>query len=247
MAISAGAGLSSLLLENERVVVCMVGDGAVNNGICLESMNFAAMPQFGRGFPVIFVFENNQYGMSGQQLGEITALRHLAQRGAGINERNMHARVESGMHVLAVRGAVKDAVEIARNGEGPIVLEFKTYRYKGHSLSDKRMTYRTAEEEEEWIKYDPIDLFSGELVDNGVLSGDDIAGIKDRIDNTMGEITIRAAKATDPDPKSICEGLFSSTTSEGIGDTYKTVSKRFTGTNTVQACGYRGIDGGNGT
>ena len=223
MAISTGAGLSSLLLENERVTVCMVGDGAVNNGICLESMNFAAMPQFGRGFPVIFVFENNQYGMSGQQLGEITALRHLARRGAGINERNMHARVESGMHVLSVRGAVQGAVEIARNGEGPVVLEFKTYRYKGHSLSDKRMTYRTAEEEEEWIKYDPIDLFSGELVDNGVLSRDDIAGRKDRIDNTMEEVTIRAAKATDPDPRTIYEGLFSSTTSEDIGDTYKTV------------------------
>ena len=209
LAISAGAGLSSLLLENERVTVCMVGDGAVNNGICLESMNFASMPQFGRGFPVIFVFENNQYGMSGQQLGEITGLRHLAQRGAGMNDSNMHARVESGMHVLAVRAAVQDAVEIARKGEGPVVLEFKTYRYKGHSLSDKRMTYRTAEEEEVWMGYDPIKLFSAELAEGGVLSEDDIAGIRTRIDESMEEITLRAAKATDPDPKSIYEGLYS--------------------------------------
>ena len=223
LAISAGAALSSLLLENERVTVCMVGDGAVNNGICLESMNFAAMPQFGRGFPVIFVFENNQYGMSGQQVGEITALRHLAQRGAGMNESNMHARVESGMHVLAVRGAVQDAAHIARKGEGPVVLEFKTYRYKGHSLSDKRMTYRTAEEEEVWMGYDPIELFSAELAAGGVLSEDDIAGIRGRIDESMEETTLRAAKATDPNPKSIYEGLYSSTTSDDIGDTYKTV------------------------
>jgi len=223
MAIAAGAGLSSLLLENGRVTVCMVGDGAVNNGICLESMNFASMPQFGRGFPVIFVFENNQYGMSGQQLGEVTALRHIAQRGAGFNDQNMHARVESGMHVLAVRSTIEKAVEIARKGEGPVIIEFKTYRYKGHSLSDKRMTYRTAEEEEEWLKFDPVDLFTRELIENGMMTEGDIATLRGRIESTMEEVTLRAAGATDPDPRSIYEGLFSSTTSEDIGETYRTV------------------------
>jgi 2-oxoisovalerate dehydrogenase E1 component len=223
MAIASGAGLSSVLLKNKRVTLCMVGDGAINNGICLESMNFAAMPQFGEGFPVVFVFENNQYGMSGQQLGEVTAVKHLAQRGAGFNSTNMHARVESGMHVLAVRGAVSGALEIARKGEGPVLLEFKTYRYKGHSLSDKRMTYRTAEEEEKWLEYDPIELFSRELVDNKVLTVDDIKELNEGVQGLMEEVTLRAARATDPDPKTISEGLLSDTTSDGIDERYQTV------------------------
>jgi 2-oxoisovalerate dehydrogenase E1 component len=223
MALATGAGLSSLLQEDEHVTVCMVGDGAVNNGICLESMNFASMPQFKRGFPVLYVFENNQYGMSGQQLGEVTALKHIAQRGAGYNEVNMHARVESGMHVLAVRSTVEDAVERARRGEGPVLLEFKTYRYKGHSLSDKRMTYRTAEEEEMWLGYDPIDLYSRELVSNGVMKADEIEAMREDIDRVMEDVTLDAAQATDPDPSTIYEGLFSDTSSEHIGDRYRTV------------------------
>jgi 2-oxoisovalerate dehydrogenase E1 component len=222
MAIAAGAGMSSLLLGNDRVTVCMVGDGAINNGIALESMNFASMPQFGRGFPVIFVYENNQYGMSGQQLGEVTALDHIAQRGAGFNAKNMHARVESGMHVLAVRSAVQDAVEKARKGDGPVLLEFKTYRYKGHSLSDKRTTYRTAEEEEEWLKFDPIDLYTGEVEKNDLLTGGEIVDLRERVQRTMEEITLRAAKATDPDPRHIYEGLFSVTTSDDLDDRYRT-------------------------
>lgn len=224
MAIASGAGLSSRLLENGKVVACMVGDGAANNGICLEAMNFAAMPQFGKGFPVIFVFENNQYGMSGQQEGEVTGVKYLAQRGAGFNDSSMHAMAESGMHVLSVRSAVTDAVEICRKGEGPVIIEFKTYRYAGHSLSDKRMTYRTAEEEEEWLKYDPIDLFAKELIDAGVSSKAQISELRERIQSRMEEIAKKAAHATDPDPARIYEGLFSDTTSEDIGDQYKTVN-----------------------
>ncbi|RKY00264.1 MAG: pyruvate dehydrogenase, partial [Spirochaetes bacterium] len=68
MAIAAGAALSSLLLKEKKVVACMVGDGAANNGIAHESMNFASMLQFGEGFPVKYIYENNQYGVSGQQL-----------------------------------------------------------------------------------------------------------------------------------------------------------------------------------
>lgn len=224
MAIATGAALSSMLLKNKKVVACMVGDGAANNGICHESMNFASMLQFNEGFPVIYIFENNQYGMSGQQFGEVTGIKHLSQRGAGYNDKNMYPRTESGMHVLAVRNAVKEAADICRQGEGPVLLEFKTYRYVGHSLSDKRMTYRTAEEEESWLNYDPIKLYREELVEAGVLSEKEIDEIKAEIDNQMEKITLRAAKATDPDPKTIYEGLFSDSTSENIGDKYRTVN-----------------------
>ncbi|MCK4803448.1 MAG: dehydrogenase E1 component subunit alpha/beta [Spirochaetes bacterium] len=222
MAIAAGAGLSSLLLKNGRVVACMVGDGAANNGIAHESMNFTAMPQFGEGFPVIFIYENNQYGMSGQQEGEVTGVKFLSRRGAGFNDRNMHARTESGMHILAVKSAVLEAARICRDGEGPVLLEFKTYRYAGHSLSDKRMTYRTAEEEEEWLKYDPIDLYKKELLDNGVMTEKSIEDLSLKVRSLMEEVTKKAAESTDPNPKSINEGLFSDTTSEKIGKKYIT-------------------------
>ncbi len=223
MAIAVGASLSSLLLKNGKVTACLVGDGAANNGICIEAMNFASMPQFGEGFPIVFIFENNQYGMSGQQMGEVTGIRHLAQRGAGFNEKNMHARVESGMHVLAVRSAVAEACEIARSGDGPVLLEFKTYRYKGHSLSDKRITYRTAEEEEAWLDLDPIDLYSKEITARGVLRKKEAEELRERVEALMEAVTMKAAHATDPDPRSISEGLFSSTTSDGIGERYRTI------------------------
>lgn len=222
MAIAAGAGLSSLLLKNGRVVACMVGDGAANNGIAHESMNFTAMPQFGEGFPVIFIYENNQYGMSGQQEGEVTGVKFLSRRGAGFNDRNMHARTESGMHILTVKSAVLEAARICRDGDGPVLLEFKTYRYAGHSLSDKRMTYRTAEEEEEWLKYDPIDLYKKELLDNGVMTEKSIEDLGLKVRSLMEEVTKKAAESTDPNPKSINEGLFSDTTSEKIGKKYIT-------------------------
>ncbi|MCK5095709.1 MAG: dehydrogenase E1 component subunit alpha/beta [Spirochaetes bacterium] len=222
MAIAAGAGLSCLLLKNGRVVACMVGDGAANNGIAHESMNFTAMPQFGEGFPVIFIYENNQYGMSGQQEGEVTGVQFLSRRGAGFNDRNMHARTESGMHILAVKSAVLEAARICREGEGPVLLEFKTYRYAGHSLSDKRMTYRTAKEEEEWLKYDPIDLYKKELLDTGVMTEKSIEDLGLKVRSLMEEVTKKASESTDPNPKSINEGLFSDTTSEKIGKKYIT-------------------------
>ncbi len=224
MAIATGAALSSLLLKNRKIVACLVGDGAANNGICIESMNFASMPQFENGFPVIYIFENNQYGMSGQQQGEVTGIKHLARRGAGFNENNMHARTESGMHIIAVRSAVSEACEICRKGDGPVLLEFKTYRYYGHSLSDKRITYRTQEEEKEWLKYDPVDLYTEELIVNNVMKKQEIERLTNKIENRIQEVTLRAAKARDSDPKKIYDGLFSSTTSDDIGDRYKTIT-----------------------
>jgi 2-oxoisovalerate dehydrogenase E1 component len=223
MAIAAGAGMSSYLLKSNKVVACMVGDGAANNGICHESMNFTAMPQFEVGFPVIFIFENNQYGMSGQQTGEVAGVEYLSRRGVGFNEQNMHARTESGMHVLAVRNAVLEAAEICRKGEGPVLLEFKTYRYAGHSLSDKRMTYRTAEEEEVWLAFDPLLLYKKELLENKLMTESSIDDLGNKVKRLIEEVAVKAANASDPDPKSISEGLLSSTTSEGLGDKHRTV------------------------
>jgi 2-oxoisovalerate dehydrogenase E1 component len=224
MAIATGAALSSLLQKQKRVVACMVGDGAANNGICMESMNFASMPQFGEGLPAIYVFENNQYGMSGQQQGEVTGITHLSQRGTGLNESNMHARTESGMHILSVMSAVSEACDICRSGKGPVLLEFKTYRYYGHSLSDKRVAYRVPEEEKEWLKKDPILLYSEEIVQNKLMSDSDIEELTRKVEQLIEEVALKAAKATNPKPEDIYDGLYSDTTSDDIGDKYKTIS-----------------------
>ena len=216
MAIAVGAALSSHLLGNDRVTLCIAGDGAANNGICHEAYNMACMKQFEAGLPVIFLIENNQYGMTGQQVWEVTGVDYLARRGAGYNEANMHAEVVNGMDALAVRDAVARAADMCRGGEGPVLLECLTYRYMGHSLSDMRTTYRTKQEEEAWRAQDPIDRLRGQILEGGVASEAELDDLRERARRAIHEATLAAGKAHDPDPKSIYEGLFADTTSDDI-------------------------------
>ncbi len=221
-AIGAGAGLAQYLLQTDSIVVTMVGDGAANNGIAHEAMNFAAQGQFGKGLPVIFLIENNLYGMTGQQFPEVTGVRYLAQRGAGYNGVNMHAEVVDGMNVLAVYDAVFRAAEKCRRGEGPVLLECLTYRYQGHSLSDPRTSYRSAAEEKAWKERDPIASFRAQLIDAGILGAgraDDIAaGIRAKIQ----DLSCRSARSADPRAEEIEEGLWSSTTADIIEPKWRT-------------------------
>jgi 2-oxoisovalerate dehydrogenase E1 component len=221
-AIGAGAGLAQFLLRTGSIVVTIVGDGAANNGIAHEAMNFAAQCQFGQGLPVIFLVENNQYGMTGQQCREVTGVRYLAQRGAGYNAANMNAEVVNGMDVLAVHDAVRRAAEKCRRGEGPVLLECMTYRYMGHSLSDGRMSYRSPEEEKAWKDKDPIVQFRSQLIGSGVMTEAEADAAIADIRTRTREIAVRAAQSADPKPEEIYDGLWSGTTSEGIGDTWRT-------------------------
>ncbi len=137
-------------------------------------MNFAAQDQFKNGCPVIFLVENNQYGMTGQQDHEVTGIDYLAQRAAGFARDNMHAEVVNGMDVLAVRDAIDRAVALCRNGDGPVWIECETYRYFGHSLSDLRDTYRTKEEEAAWKACDAIERYVEKLVAAGVATREEV-------------------------------------------------------------------------
>lgn len=216
-AIAVGAAMASMKLGNGRICLCFVGDGATNNGIAHEAYNFACQAQFKQGIPVIFLIENNQYGMTGQERGEVTGVEYLAQRGAGYNDVNMHAEVVNGMDVLAVRDAVRRAADLCRRGEGPVLLECMTYRYMGHSLSDTRETYRSEEEEQAWLKLDPIRLYVSQLVKNDVLSRDEVKVRRQLARERIERATLFANAAKDPDPATIYEGLFSDTTSDDIG------------------------------
>jgi 2-oxoisovalerate dehydrogenase E1 component len=207
-AIGAGAALTQHLLGTDRIVVTFIGDGATNNGIAHEAMNFAAQAQFERGLPVIFLVENNQYGMTGQQCLEVTGLRHLARRGAAYDSRNMNAEVVNGMDVLAVRDAVLRSAETCRRGEGPVLLECMTYRFLGHSLSDKRVSYRSPEEEKAWKEWDPIARFEDQLLAAEVLDKDQAVAVREEIKSRTYEAAVQAALSEDPKVEEIAEGLW---------------------------------------
>ena len=221
-AMATGAAMAADKLGDGKVCVCLVGDGATNNGIAHEAYNFATMAQFERGCPVIYLIENNQYGMTGQQVGEVTGIRRLARRGSGYNDANMHAEVVNGMDPLAVRDAVKRAAEKCRNGEGPVLLECITYRYKGHSLSDDCKSYRSEDEECAWHEVDPLKTFPAQLMEAGVLDEAAVAARGKAAEERIERAAVMAGAATDPDPSSIYEGLLADTTSDDIGSEWAT-------------------------
>ncbi len=214
-AIAAGAALAAMKLGDGKLCLCLVGDGATNNGIFHEACNFAVQDQFGQGLPVIFAIENNQYGMSGQQLGEVTGIDRLARRGAGYNEAMMHAEVVNGMDVLACWDAATRAAERCRTGEGPALLEFITYRYKGHSLSDA-FKYRTREEEAAWYACDPIDLYEKQLIEAGLLTTESAAESREWARVEIENAAVIAGAAEDPKVSEISRGLLAETTSDVV-------------------------------
>jgi len=223
-AIAVGAALASKFLRNDKIVLCIMGDGATTNGICHEAYNFATMKQFKYGVPIVFLIENNQYGMTGQQEGEVTGVRYLAQRASGYNENCMNSEVVDGMNILAVRDAVLRGSELCRSGQGPVVIECKTYRWMGHSLSDKCTAYRSKTEEEAWRMKDPIEGFACQLIEAEILRKADLAMIIQKSREQIEKTARLAAVATDPDPNTIYEGLYSNTSSAKVESPWNKVA-----------------------
>jgi pyruvate/2-oxoglutarate/acetoin dehydrogenase E1 component len=155
--VATGAGLARQMQGKDSVVLCFFGDGASNTGNFHESLNMASLWKL----PVVYIVENNLYGMS-VPLEKATAKLEIADRGCAYG---MPGEVVDGMDVLAVRRATARAVERARKGEGPSLVECKTYRWYGHSRSDPR-AYRTKEEEAAWKARDPIPAFAARLVES---------------------------------------------------------------------------------
>ncbi len=214
--IATGAALRNRFLNEDRVVLCFAGDGAFANGVVMESLNFAAMAQFTnpelaerpRGLPIIYAIVNNQYGMTGQQRGEVTGVEFLARRGAGFAPEAMRAEVVNGMNVLAVRDAVCRAADACRRGEGPALLELVCYRFHGHSLSDPRTEYRDKEEEAAWRACEPIQTLKDQLVEAGVADFDAVAELEERVARRHEEAALRAARSADPDPCEVTRYVF---------------------------------------
>ena len=181
-----GLGLAFALRRSDQVAVCFFGDGASNEGAFHEGMNFAAV----RRLPIVFVCENNLYGAS-TPFDAVSALVDVADRAAAYG---IPGRVVDGMDVLAVREAGVEAVASARAGDGPTLLECKTYRFVGHSRSDAR-GYRADDEEASWKERDPIPRLRAVLAEQAA------AAIEREVEAAIEDAVEFARASPDADPQ----------------------------------------------
>lgn len=198
--VATGAGLALKMREEAGIVLCFFGDGAVNNGVFHESLNMAAIWDL----PVIYIVENNMYAMS-VPWSSASKNPDAADRAAGYG---IPGAVVDGMDVLAVREAVAEAAVRARRGDGPTLLECKTYRWYGHSRSDPR-AYRTREEEQAWKLRDPIVLFSQKLLESEIATRAELDAIEDKARTAIEHARHFALdESPDPDPHDLYAGLY---------------------------------------
>lgn len=197
--LAVGVGLTLQMRRTDEIVMGFFGDGAANQGSFHEALNMAAI----WSLPVVYVCENNQYGMS-MSTTRAFKIEHIAQRAASYG---MPGVTVDGNDVLAVYDAASEAVSRARAGDGPTLVECLTYRWKGHSKSDQEL-YRTKEEIETWKNRDPIRRFRGLLVDEGVISREEDAEIEEAATRIIDEALEFAQASPEPSLDTILEGVY---------------------------------------
>jgi len=193
--IGAGLAFAHKYNENKNISIAYFGDGAANQGQVYETYNIASLWKL----PVIFVIENNEYGM-GTSVKRSSSGNSLAERGKGYG---IEFEIVDGMDVLAVRDAAEKAAEYCRSGKGPFILEMKTYRYRGHSMSDPAK-YRTRDEVDEIRKNsDPIDNIKEILLNTGIKE-EELKAVDAEVKLTINE----AAKFAQESPEPSIDELF---------------------------------------
>jgi len=203
MPIAGGAALSIKMRGTDQVVACFFGDGGSNQGAFHESLNLAAVWKL----PVIYVCENNQYAISVAQSrsGSIRDI-YLRKDAYGIQ-----GGMVDGNDVMAVHEAAKEAVSRARRGEGPTLLECKTYRWRGHyeGEADRTYAYRSKQEIEEWMEKCPIKRFQKVLLGKGILNQDGLNQVDQEIQKDLEEAVQFAQNCTWPEPQDALRDLYS--------------------------------------
>jgi pyruvate dehydrogenase E1 component alpha subunit len=190
--LGTGLAFANKYRGTDNVSVTYFGDGAANQGQVYESFNMAKLWML----PVIYVIENNQYGM-GTSVQRASATTHLYMRGSAHDIPGEHV---DGMDVRAVKAAGEKAVKWCRQGNGPIILEMLTYRYRGHSMSDPAK-YRTREEVEKVrTEHDPIEQVRARLLSNKWASEDELKKIDAEVRATVNEAAEFATHDPEPDP-----------------------------------------------
>jgi pyruvate dehydrogenase E1 component alpha subunit len=170
--IATGAALGSQMKKDSKVTVCFFGDGASNQGAFHESLNLASAWKL----PIVYVCENNLFAETTPQ-ADHQAIRNIADRAAGYG---IPGVTTDGMDVVSVYKDAQKAIERARSGKGPTLLEAKTYRYRGHWEGDPQ-PYRTKADIEEWKKKDPIANFERFLLNQKLITSDEIETITEEI------------------------------------------------------------------
>jgi pyruvate dehydrogenase E1 component alpha subunit len=197
--LATGAALAAKYRKTQDVTVCFFGDGASNQGTTQESLNLASAWKL----PVVFVNENNGYGISCPQCKSM-AVTDIADRAAAYD---MPGVVVDGNDVLAVHEAVGEAVKRARRGEGPTLIECKTYRWRGHFEGDA-CTYRCVEELNEWMAKDPIPRFEEKLVESGLVTATELEGIKAAVKKELDAALEFAQSSPLPELSALLEDVY---------------------------------------
>ena len=200
---AVGAALGSKLQGNDRVAVSFFGDGASNEGAFHESINLAAI----WGLPVIFLCENNQYAVT-SSFKEMVAAENISDRAASYA---IPGVLVDGQDVLAMHEAVSHAVERARSGQGPSLIEGRTYRYYDHSLGMNRIvraSYRSDEEMEHWKQRDPIDIHKTLLLSQDIAPQAEIDQMEDEIKKQINDAVEFARESPYPDPSELFDDMF---------------------------------------
>lgn len=197
--IATGAGLSIKLRGTDQASVCFFGDGASNQGTFHEGINLAAA----WSLPVIYVCENNLYAMGTRQ-STVMRIKDIAVRASAYG---IPGITVDGNDVLAVYTAAKEAIKRAREGEGPTLLECKTYRRRGHSRFDPAI-YRPKDEAEDWLKRDPLPRFRTKLLKTGVFTLNEITRVETDVSTALEAAVKFAVESPYPTPEEALEDVY---------------------------------------
>jgi pyruvate dehydrogenase E1 component alpha subunit len=197
--IGAGLAFADKYLERNNVTYCYFGDGAAHQGQVYEAFNMAKL----WNLPVLFIIENNHYAM-GTSLQRSSSIDELYKRGIGFNIPGVKI---NGMNVFEVIKEGQKAVDFARSGNGPMILEMDTYRYRGHSMSDPA-TYRSKEELNCKKEEDPIDSLRSHILSNKIATEAEIKKIDDQVKEEVGEIVEFAKNSPEPDESELLTEIY---------------------------------------
>ena len=209
--LTTGMGFAIKYRQTDQVAVCFFGEAAVNNGAFHEALNMAGLWKL----PCIFICENNRYGM-GTALDRATATWNIAERGSSYD---MTREVVDGQDLAEVMAAMDRAVVRARRPSAPTLLEIRTYRFVGHSMSDPiHGHYRTKEEVEAHRKRDPIVLWSEKLKAEGTIDDEALKAMDAEVMAEVQDAYDFADQSPDPEPEALWEDVYAPTTAGTVGE-----------------------------
>jgi len=209
--LATGVAFAIKYRGGDQVCVCFMGESVVNTGAFHEALNMAGLWKL----PVVYIIENNRYGM-GTALERASAIHDIYERGASYN---MSRAVCDGQDVFEVRAAVGKAIERARTESTPTLLEVRTYRFMGHSMSDAVSgTYRSKAELEEHMKRDPIVLLRTYMMEHGELTDEALHKMDDEIKAVVQDAWDFADKSPEPPLEALYEDVYVDTTSDAAAD-----------------------------